>query len=181
MRWSWLTLKVKMVCFSTHLEALITNNSLIIHRNQTLFLLMHWSDLVSFWPFHQMHFRGLKLGIYLNIGNLTCAGYPGSKNFFDADARTLADWGIDFVKMDGCNANPADYQNGQRPLPCHSISCHSINPVLLLVYDGDDPSSQSSSSQSWEHFVTFESWSQNIRCYFSKFLRLFYSNEVFRI
>jgi len=59
-----------------------------------------------------MHNRGLKLGVYLDIGTSTCAGYPGSKNFFDVDARTMAEWGVDFIKMDGCNAVASDYKNG---------------------------------------------------------------------
>lgn len=58
-----------------------------------------------------MHARGLKLGIYQDCGSKTCAGYPGSENFFEVDAQTYADWGVDMVKMDGCNANPRDMDN----------------------------------------------------------------------
>jgi hypothetical protein len=51
-----------------------------------------------------MHDRGLKLGIYTDVGQLTCANYPASEGHEDVDAQTLADWKIDYVKVDGCNA-----------------------------------------------------------------------------
>jgi len=52
-----------------------------------------------------MHARGLKLGIYGDIGTATCGGYPGTKDYFTIDMETFADWGIDSVKVDGCNAD----------------------------------------------------------------------------
>ena len=60
----------------------------------------------------QVHSRGLKLGIYLNIGTLTCAGYPGSQGHLELDAQTIADWGVDMLKFDGCHANLTDYDRG---------------------------------------------------------------------
>ncbi|XP_001374517.2 alpha-galactosidase A [Monodelphis domestica] len=50
-----------------------------------------------------VHSRGLKLGIYQDVGTLTCAGYPGSFGYYDIDAQTFADWGVDLLKFDGCN------------------------------------------------------------------------------
>ncbi|KAK7233248.1 alpha-galactosidase [Aureococcus anophagefferens] len=47
--------------------------------------------------------RGLKLGIYSDVGTKTCAGYPGSFGHYDLDARTFADWGIDYLKFDTCS------------------------------------------------------------------------------
>ena len=47
--------------------------------------------------------RGLKLGIYSDVGTKTCAGYPGSFGHYDVDARTFADWGIDYLKFDTCS------------------------------------------------------------------------------
>ncbi|CAL1265817.1 unnamed protein product [Larinioides sclopetarius] len=52
-----------------------------------------------------VHSKGLKLGLYQDIGNQTCAGYPGSYDYFDIDARTFADWEIDMLKVDGCYAD----------------------------------------------------------------------------
>lgn len=55
-----------------------------------------------------VHSKGLKLGIYEDFGTKTCAGFPGSEFYMQLDAQTFADWGIDLVKFDGCNSNPAD-------------------------------------------------------------------------
>lgn len=49
-----------------------------------------------------LHERGLKLGIYSSSGALTCAGYPGSYNHEEIDAKTYAEWGIDYLKYDAC-------------------------------------------------------------------------------
>lgn len=51
----------------------------------------------------QLHARGLKLGVYADVGATTCAGYPGSQFSLALDAQTFADWGVDMVKLDGCN------------------------------------------------------------------------------
>ena len=52
-----------------------------------------------------MHTRGLKLAIYNCVGTKTCAGYPGGYGNEEVDAQTYADWGIDYLKYDGCYAN----------------------------------------------------------------------------
>ena len=64
--------------------------------------------------FSQMHSKGLKLGIYEDIGTKTCAGYPGSEGHFEIDAQTFADWGVDMVKFDGCNSNIPKYATGKK-------------------------------------------------------------------
>ncbi|KAG8201188.1 hypothetical protein JTE90_028843 [Oedothorax gibbosus] len=55
-----------------------------------------------------VHAKGLKLGIYTDCGDKTCAGYPGSYKHYDIDAETFAEWGIDMLKVDGCYAEPTD-------------------------------------------------------------------------
>ncbi|NXE83637.1 AGAL galactosidase, partial [Cochlearius cochlearius] len=52
-----------------------------------------------------VHSKGLKLGIYSDVGNKTCAGFPGSYNHYDLDAQTFAFWGVDLLKFDGCNSD----------------------------------------------------------------------------
>ena len=54
-----------------------------------------------------VHSKGLKLGIYSDAAPLTCAGYTASLGFEEQDARTFAEWGVDYLKYDYCNA-PAD-------------------------------------------------------------------------
>uniref|UniRef100_A0A3Q3W121 Alpha-galactosidase n=1 Tax=Mola mola TaxID=94237 RepID=A0A3Q3W121_MOLML len=49
-----------------------------------------------------VHSKGLKLGIYADVGKSTCAGYPGSLGYYETDAQTFADWGVDLLKFDGC-------------------------------------------------------------------------------
>lgn len=56
----------------------------------------------------QVHSKGLKLGIYADVGNKTCAGFPGSYGFYDLDAETFARWGVDLVKFDGCYCDTLD-------------------------------------------------------------------------
>jgi alpha-galactosidase len=51
-----------------------------------------------------VHERGLKLGIYTSAGVQTCAKtMPGSLDHEELDARTFADWGVDYLKYDNCN------------------------------------------------------------------------------
>lgn len=52
---------------------------------------------------HYVHERGLKLGIYSSPGPKTCGGYEGSWQHEVSDARTWADWGIDYLKYDWCS------------------------------------------------------------------------------
>ncbi|KAK7452269.1 hypothetical protein BaRGS_00039750 [Batillaria attramentaria] len=51
-----------------------------------------------------LHERGLKLGIYTDIGYSTCQKLPGTEFYMKQDAETFARWGVDLVKTDGCNA-----------------------------------------------------------------------------
>lgn len=69
-----------------------------------------WGDpFLSF----QVHSKGLKLGIYADVGNKTCAGFPGSFGHYDIDAKTFADWGVDLLKFDGCYCDSVEHlENG---------------------------------------------------------------------
>lgn len=57
------------------------------------------------WLSDYVHSKGLKFGTYLDYGTETCAGFPGSLNHLETDAQSLADWEVDFIKMDGCNVD----------------------------------------------------------------------------
>ncbi|XP_048473288.1 alpha-N-acetylgalactosaminidase [Rhincodon typus] len=53
-----------------------------------------------------VHAKGLKLGIYGDLGTYTCGGYPGTTlDQIELDARTFASWGVDMLKLDGCYSN----------------------------------------------------------------------------
>jgi alpha-galactosidase len=49
-----------------------------------------------------VHDLGLKVGIYSSPGATTCQGLPGSLGHEEIDARTWAEWGIDYLKHDWC-------------------------------------------------------------------------------
>ena len=51
-----------------------------------------------------VHSKGLKLGIYSDAGTKTCGGRPGSRDHELQDAKTYAQWGVDYLKYDWCNA-----------------------------------------------------------------------------
>jgi alpha-galactosidase len=52
-----------------------------------------------------VHKKGLKMGVYTDLGYLTCAGRPGTLNYEAIDARTYASWTVDYVKVDNCNSD----------------------------------------------------------------------------
>ena len=52
-----------------------------------------------------VHSKGLKLGIYSDAGAKTCGGRPGSRGHEYQDAWTYAQWGVDYLKYDWCNAD----------------------------------------------------------------------------
>jgi alpha-galactosidase len=72
-----------------------------------------------------VHALGLKFGIYEDAGYKTCGGFAGSgvpdgggSDHFLEDARLFASWGVDYLKLDGCNvyvpkgaSNVAVFQN----------------------------------------------------------------------
>ncbi|CAB3226159.1 unnamed protein product [Arctia plantaginis] len=49
-----------------------------------------------------IHSKGLKFGMYTNLGPTTCMHFPASQGHFSIDAKTFAEWGIDYLKVDGC-------------------------------------------------------------------------------
>ena len=55
-----------------------------------------------------VHSKGLLFGLYTDIGPKTCAGRPASAGYFDIDAATYAEWGVDYIKVDWCNADDLD-------------------------------------------------------------------------
>lgn len=57
-----------------------------------------------------IHALGLKFGIYEDAGSETCGSFAGSgepdgggSDHFAQDARLFESWGVDYLKLDGCN------------------------------------------------------------------------------
>lgn len=60
-----------------------------------------------------VHQRGLKLGIYADLGTHTCGGYPGTTlDKIETDAQTFADWKVDYLKFDGCYSSEVEQEKG---------------------------------------------------------------------
>lgn len=57
----------------------------------------HLKELIDY-----IHGLGLKFGIYSSPGATTCGGYPGSYKHELVDARSWAEWGVDYLKYDYC-------------------------------------------------------------------------------
>lgn len=50
--------------------------------------------------------QGMKLGLYTSNGTLTCEDLPASLGHEEIDARTLAEWGVEYFKYDFCHNEP---------------------------------------------------------------------------
>ena len=78
----------------------------VIHSNEKFPDMKALADYV--------HSKGLKIGIYSGPGNKTCAGFPASLGHEMQDAKTYAEWGIDYLKYDLCSFIP-DVMEKQSP------------------------------------------------------------------
>ncbi|WP_165228060.1 putative Ig domain-containing protein [Aquisphaera insulae] len=70
-----------------------------------------------------IHARGLKAGLYTSPGRTTCAGFAGSYEHEEVDARKYAEWGFDFLKYDWCSYT--DVAGG-------SDRAHLVKPYALM-------------------------------------------------
>ncbi len=50
-----------------------------------------------------IHDKGLKFGVYSDVGCMTCGGHLGSLGHEYQDALQYARWGVDYLKYDWCN------------------------------------------------------------------------------
>jgi alpha-galactosidase len=55
-----------------------------------------------------VHAKGLKFGIYSDVGDHTCQMRPGSRGHEYQDALQYARWGVDYLKYDWCNTGGLD-------------------------------------------------------------------------
>lgn len=58
-----------------------------------------------------IHAKGLKAGLYSVPGRVACCWTWGSFGYEETDAATWADWGVDLLKYDWCEAD-RDYKSG---------------------------------------------------------------------
>jgi alpha-galactosidase len=78
-----------------------------------------------------VHSKGLKFGIYTCCGTKTCGGRPGSYGYENIDAKTYAEWGVDYIKEDWC------YTDGLNTKTQYKIMSDAIRatgrPMLLSL------------------------------------------------
>ena len=55
-----------------------------------------------------VHAKGLKFGIYSDVGDHTCQMRPGGRGHEYQDALQYARWGVDYLKYDWCNTGGLD-------------------------------------------------------------------------
>lgn len=48
------------------------------------------------------HSKGMLFGLYSDGGNYTCQLRPGGYGYEEIDAKTYAEWGVDYLKYDNC-------------------------------------------------------------------------------
>jgi hypothetical protein len=84
-----------------------------------------------------LHQRGMKLGIYTDIGTLTCGHCVGSAGHVQQDMELFASWGADLIEVDACGgavdeATWAEYRDAinatGRPM-VHSICAEGMASV----------------------------------------------------
>jgi len=56
-----------------------------------------------------IHSQGLKFGLTASVAPKSCNGFKGSYGHEAQDARTLAEWGVDYVVFEWCGAEGIDY------------------------------------------------------------------------
>jgi len=78
-----------------------------------------------------VHSKGLKLGMYTDVGDKTCGGYAGSLNYEKLDATTFAGWGVDYLKEDWCNTTGLDAQTQYKIMSDALIA--SGRPILFSL------------------------------------------------
>lgn len=79
----------------------------VIHSNE------RYPDMKALGQY--IHSLGLNFGIYSSPGPKTCGGFEGSYQHEEQDAKTYAQWGVDYLKYDWCSAaslydTPAEMQ-----------------------------------------------------------------------
>ena len=93
-----------------------------------------------------IHNKGLKFGMYNDIGTNLCAGAAvGTCGYEDIDAQTYIDWGVDYIKVDNCyylwdNATFSDERRAKYTYAPNirsiTVRGHGMNLTLNAVKDG---------------------------------------------
>ncbi len=88
-----------------------------------------------------IHSLGLKFGIYSCAGSKTCQGRPGSRGYQYQDARTYAEWGVDYVKYDWCYHEDQNAKAAYKTM--HDALVATGRPIVFSICEWGD-------SKPWE-------------------------------
>ena len=80
-----------------------------------------------------VHSKGLKLGIYSSPAAKTCASYEGSRGHEEQDAKTYADWGMDYLKYDWCQSGGSVEQMKAAYTKMHDALLKTGRPIVLSL------------------------------------------------
>jgi alpha-galactosidase len=83
-----------------------------------------------------IHSKGLKFGIYTDVGTKTCAGRSGSIGHEYQDARQYAAWGVDYLKEDWCNTLPGQSAESSYTLMRDALAAATAStghPILFSL------------------------------------------------
>lgn len=78
----------------------------------------------------QIHRKDLKFGLYENVGELTCAGYPGVKRHIKEDVQQFVAWEVDYIKLDGCLIDLTKIEQG---LVSNYKFCSSLHSITVFT------------------------------------------------
>ncbi|MBO7613680.1 MAG: alpha-galactosidase, partial [Treponema sp.] len=94
-----------------------------------------------------IHTKGLKFGMYNDIGTNLCAGAEvGTCGHEKVDAKSYVDWGVDFLKIDNCyylwdNATFSNPENARYVFAPNiksvTVSGNNFLKCFSAVYDGE--------------------------------------------
>ncbi len=83
-----------------------------------------------------IHSKGLKFGIYSDVGAKTCGGKLGSRGYEYQDAQTYASWGVDYLKYDWCNSD------GLNPIGAYTTMRDALyktgRPIVFSICEWGD-------------------------------------------
>jgi alpha-galactosidase len=79
-----------------------------------------------------IHAKGLKLGLYTDVGTMTCAKRPGSIGHEYQDAKQYANWGVDYLKEDWCNTLPGQNSESSYTLMRNALA-ESGRPIVFSL------------------------------------------------
>lgn len=74
----------------------------------------NWPDMKALTDY--IHSKGLKFGLYSSPGPTTCGDFIASYGHEFTDARTWADWGVDYLKYDYCSHTQVEKDSSEESI-----------------------------------------------------------------